>query len=155
MHTRSKARNPRGMAALRTGACVVTYEYWMLKEGLRWLASLKRAIPPPNQALVNAAIEATLIHARNLLDFFSTRGIQDDVKMRDYLTRPPQIALPYLRENRRRINRKLAHPSCSSSRMSSSWAFGAIEAEIDTAIRRFLERLARDEPQLRKQFRIP
>jgi len=155
MAIRSTNRKSRGLAALRTGAEVVTYEYWMFKEGLRWLASLKGVSSAPSQAAMNAAIEVTLIHARNLLDFFAAGGRPNDVKMHDFLSFPPRIALPYLRKNRKRMNRKLAHPSYSNSRMSSSWDFAAIEAEIDKAIARFVKRLARDEPKLRRLFPIP
>jgi hypothetical protein len=146
------ARKAKGRAALRTGARVVMYEYWMLKEGLRLLASLQQGSPQANMPLKNIAIEVTLIHARNLLEFFTAGGRSNDVKMSDFLATPPRVALPYLRRSKKRINRKLAHPSYSNSRMSSTWDFGAIQSEVDASIRRFLERLERDEPQLRKLF---
>lgn len=142
------------MTALKTGARVVAYEYGMLKEGLRWRASLRTSASTSSQTTENAAIEVTLKHARNLLSFFSTGGWSDDVKMCDYLVHPPRIALPYLRKNRKRLNRKLAHPTYSRSRLSSEWNSRAIEAEIDDAIRGFLERLACDEPRLRRLFEI-
>ena len=129
------------------------YEYWMFKEGIRWLVSLRRSTLASNQVSVNAALEVMLIHARNLLEFFTVGGRSNDIKMRDFLAFPPRIALPYLRKNRKRINRKLAHPSYSNSRMSSSWSFREIESEIDSAMQSFLDRLKRDEPRLRKLFK--
>lgn len=150
--TASQVRRHRGTAALKTAARVVLYEYWMFKEGLRWLVSLRRSSSASNQVFVNAAIEVTLIHARKLLDFFTIGGRSNDIKMRDFLTFPPRIALPYLRKNRKRINRKLAHTSYSNSRMSSSWDFREIETEINSAMQSFLDRLKRDEPRLCKLF---
>ena len=149
----SSERPERGEQAPKTGARVISYEFGMFRSSLRlWEAGQEESSSP---FLLNVAIETTLLHARNLLDFFSLGGFKDDVKARDFMSPQPRIALSYLRRNRKRVNKKLAHPSYSRSRMNSSWDRRQIESELDGAMRAFLERLQDEAPDRRKYFSIP
>ena len=110
---------------------------------------------PDVVALRNIALESTLIHARNLRDFFSANGRSNDVLARDFVTPLPRIAMPYLRRasTGRRIDKLLAHPSYDRSRLSKQWPIGTLRAELGQAWKLFLQRVARDAPNLRSFFR--
>jgi len=152
-HSRSQ-RLKRGELALKGGARVISYEYWMLKEALRYWQKDCAGQPTRSASRCNMAIEAALIHARNLLAFFSAGGHKDDVKATDFITPVPRIALPYLRRNKKRMNKKLAHPSYAGKRMGASWNGKLIEEELDSAFRVFLARLEAMAPKRRRYFPI-
>jgi hypothetical protein len=96
----------------------------------------------------NMCLEAFLLHARNLRECFRNDSHQpDDILLSDYVTRMPRIAMPYLRRNRRRLNRRLAHASYSRQRLTPRWDTKVILSEILAALKAFLIRLDKDSPK--------
>jgi hypothetical protein len=91
------------------------------------------------------ALEAFLIHARNIRDFFATpkRPKPDDVLAADFLGRPIRVRLTRLRSPamRRRLNKQVAHLSYARSRLSKSWPVGQLMSEINAAMQQFERRL--------------
>lgn len=136
------ARKVRGPAALKSAAITIEYEYRMLLVGC---AALGRA---PTTEERNLVLEALLIHARNLRDFFAKSGNNDDILARDFVSQMPRIAMPYLRSRtrRKRLNRGLAHASYSRPRLGGEWNVQIIGRELEVAMRRFLERLKEESP---------
>ena len=136
------ARKVRGTAALKSAATTIEYEYRMLLVGC---LALGRAPTPEEHDLV---LEALLIHARNLRDFFAKSGNNNDILARDFVSQMPRFAMPYLRSKSRRngLNRSLAHASYSRPRLSGEWNIQIIGQELEVAMRRFLERLKEESP---------
>ena len=134
------ARKVRGPAALKSAANTIAYEFWMLDVGY---SALSRTLPEGEH---NLALEAFLVHARNLRDFFGKSGYDDDILARDFVSQMPRLAMPYLRSNRKRVNRKLAHASYSRPRFREGWERLIICQKVEVAMRRFLERLKEENP---------
>ena len=74
------ARKVRGPAALKSAANTIAYEFWMLDVGY---SALSRTLPEGEH---NLALEAFLVHARNLRDFFGKSGYDDDILARDFVS---------------------------------------------------------------------
>lgn len=138
----ARGRSVRGDKALRSAAGTVEYEFRMFLVGI---TALDRA---PTWEEQNLVLEALLVHARNLRDFFQVHGRSDDILARDFVVQMPSTSMPYLRSRscRRRLNRLLAHLSYSRSRLSRDWNICALRDEISGAMRAFLSRVARDNP---------
>jgi hypothetical protein len=150
------SRPTRGTGALKTAATCASYEFEMFIAASNLLILLRKSSDTPEVvALRNIALESTLIHARNLRDFFSPNGRDNDVLARDFVTPLPRIAMPYLRRGAtgRRIDKLLAHPSYDRSRLSKQWPIGTLRNELSQAWKLFLDRVARDAPKLRRFFR--
>lgn len=95
-----------------------------------------------DQALMNSTLESFLIHARNICDFFRVRSREDDdVLARDYLGRTPRVKLPYIRKNKKRLNKRIAHLSYSRPRLGRGWPTARMLKEIDEAMKIFQDRL--------------
>lgn len=142
------ARPSRGDAALRSAARTIEYEFRMFLVGV---AALSRAPSPEERNLV---LEALLIHARNLRDFFAASGKKDDILAVDFVSQLPRVALPYLRSptSRRRLNRLVAHASYSRPRLGKNWDVNRILRELEKAMRSFLERFHSESPGRLKWF---
>jgi len=150
-------RPARGQDALKAAAACASYEFEMFiaASNLILIQLGTSSGTPDVVALRNIALESTLVHARNLRDFFSPNGRRNDVLARDFVTPLPRIAMPYLRRapTGRRIDRLLAHPSYDRSRLSKQWPIGTLRIELIQAWKAFLDRLARDAPDLRSFFK--
>ncbi len=136
------ARKARGRSALKSAAGTVEYEFRMFVVGC---AALSRAPTPEEKNLV---LEALLIHARNLRDFFAPSGRSNDILARDFVSRMPRIAMPYLRSNtsRNRLNRLIAHLSYSRPRLGKNWDIHRLVHEVEAAMSAFLKRLKEERP---------
>ena len=134
------ARKVRGPAALKSAAATIVYEFQMLLVGHQ----VMRSGPTPEEN--NLALEAFLVHARNLLEFFATSGYPDSILAKDFVSQMPRIAMPYLRSNRKRLHRRLAHPSYSRPRLGRGWELDRLVWEVGTAMGAFLERLEEERP---------
>ena len=125
--------------ALRSAAKAVHYEWLMAHVAMGQMAQAKRV---GDKALENSTLESFLIHARNIRDFFRFFcSDNDDVLARDYLGRTPRVKMPYIRKNRRRLNKRIAHLSYSRPRLSRGWQTGRMLKEIDGAMMTFQSRL--------------
>ena len=156
--TKSKyhPRSIRSIDDLRAAACTMTYEHRMFIASARVLMNRPpRATDQMSVLIGNMALESSLIHARNLRDFFSPNGRKDDILARDFVSPLPRIALPYLRNKStdRRLNRLLAHPSYSRTKLVGKWDISTLCREVEAAWQSFLRRLEDQEPGLRKLFR--
>jgi hypothetical protein len=152
---KSRVRKPRGPSARRTGAEIICYEYTMFMAACDIHARLPAAPSTPGtEALRNITLEAALLHARNLRDFFGTARHKDDIVASDFVRPVPRLALPTLRSVtvRRRFNRLLAHASYNRSKIGRCWNLDALHHEITGAWARFLERLAERSPECRGLF---
>lgn len=150
-----RPRAKRGSLALRSAAESISYEYEMFMAATSCLLTIDPSDNRPEvQALRNMALESSLIHARNIRDFFSPNGRNDDIIARDFVTPMPRISMPYLRKKTtaRRINRLLAHPSYGRSRLTRGWEIGTLRQEIATAWKLFLAGLAEKKPGRRGYF---
>ena len=139
MPKKAKARKKRGTMALRSAAEALQYEWWMTHVTMGQMAHAKKA---GDQALVNSALESFLIHVRNISDFFRVRRREeDDVLARDYLGRTPRVKLPYIRKNKKRLHRRIAHLSYSRSRLGRGWQTERMQKETDGAMKVFQDNL--------------
>ena len=132
------------------------YEYTMFCAAADELARHHAQTPssPTAQIRNNIALEAMLTHVRNLRDFFAPHGRPDDILALDFVRPLPPLRLTLLRSAslRRRLDRRLSHPSYSRSRLRRGWDTQTLRAEIDTAWGGFLARLGKTQPKLRKVF---
>lgn len=105
---------------------------------------------------VNIALEAFLIHARNIRDFFRPKGRHNDVLARDFLSPPPRVRLSRLRNRRlkQRLDRAIAHLTFSRSRLGRRWRVQALLSEIDTAMAAFIARLETEKPVLARIMQV-
>jgi len=87
----------------------------------------------------NLFVEGFLLHARILRDFFIADPKQDDVSARHFFEDPSQwrapssSLCPYLKANKVRIDKKLAHLTYSRLTEEEQWDFKAIQSEIALA----------------------
>ena len=131
-------RKQRGIHALRSAAQALHYEWNTAHTSLVLMSLAKRN---SDQVLMNASLESFLIHARNICDFFDVRGRQDDILAKDFLGRTPRARLTYIRKNKVRIHKRIAHLSYSRPRLKRGWASALMMKEIDGAMRVFIGRL--------------
>lgn len=104
--------------------------------------------PAPNT--LNASLESLIIHARNIRDFFNSTGRENDVLAIDFLGRNLRIRMPYIRKNKKRLDRRIAHLSYSRSRMSPKWDVAKIISEMNDSINRFIKKLKVQHPSIDK-----
>ena len=153
-HGKTKARPKRGDALLKTAVQTAHYEYSMFCQA----CVLTQRPPSPDeehQVLRNMAIEVAVLHARNLRDFFTRKGRDDDVLAADFLRSVPPWKLTKLKSKsvRRRMNKLLAHMSFKRRRYKKGWDIPSLKAEIDRAWQMFLDRLEEESPKVRHWFR--
>jgi len=150
-------RRKRGDRALRTAAGTISYEYQMFCSAFAATSAMSRVQrTPQTEAIRVLTLEAALLHARVLRDFFIGSGSDpDDILVTDFVPRRPRFALPVLRSRqiRSRLNKLLAHPSYSRARLGKQWPIVAIHAEITTAWQLFLDRVADYAPTRRNWFK--
>lgn len=92
-------------------------------------------------------LESALVHARNLLDFFTCEpSSKDDILAVHFLTpaderqwRPSGLA--HLASRRDDINKALSHLTYTRVNNKPAWPFGQIRVEIEQAYGEFLEEL--------------
>ena len=121
-------------------ASKVYYELSMFIETCKRLYEISRQ-DSQDQFLTNVYLQSFLIHSRNLRDFLTRsrndRGVHtDDVLAVDFFSgsekwSPPDVP-PYLKENRIRLNRSLAHLSYDRLVFHSDkdWAIHTVREEI-------------------------
>ncbi len=106
------------------------------------------------QARVNGALENTLLHARNLLDFFTGsrpyKGAWDESDIRaGYFVHGKDwwksSELPYLRAQKANINKSLSHLTFDRIEEDYKWNVAQIMQEIEAAYAEFLGRLPLEE----------
>ena len=88
---RKKSRIKRGRTALSSAAGALFYEWKTAKDDY---ALINIAREDRNQALMNAALESFLIHARNIRDFFRVSGRDNDILVSDFLGNKPRVRMP-------------------------------------------------------------
>ncbi|MGH8065304.1 MAG: hypothetical protein ACRERE_08725 [Candidatus Entotheonellia bacterium] len=124
------------------------YELWMFREALRFF--LHPA--PRNEALHNICLEATLLHARNLLDFFTGKPpLKDDIRAAHFLPQSVRTEqgnwwtsskLAQLQKRERDINKSLSHLTYTRVDEKPVWDdLAQIGEEIEAAYREFRELL--------------
>lgn len=102
----------------------------------------------------NLFLEAFLLHARVLKDFFIRDPRQDDVAAIHFFDdtagwqKIKNTLCPYLRQHQRRLNKYLAHLTYDRLREDKVWEWGVIFNEIEYAWQQFFSLL----PQERKEW---
>jgi len=139
---RKPRRPPNPAEAART----LEYEFNMLGVALEEC----RKQPPPYGDL---ALEAFLIHARNLVGFFQGSSDRDDILAIDWLKTPTSFPLPILSKTLPDIDKLLGHPSYLRGKRHRTWRYDAMYLELASNWRTFLKQLATDEPNYRKLFK--
>lgn len=123
------------------------YELCMFRESL---ALLYRLPQPPDQVLHNVYMEAVLLHARNLLDFYTGKETdKDDIRASHFVSRGehPQDSwwasslMPYLSGHKEDINKHLSHLTYKRVVEKPEWNWQKISEEIEAAYKEFLDRL--------------
>ena len=123
------------------------YELWMFRESL---ALLNRMPQPPNKVLYNVYMEVVLLHARNLLDFFTGKESEkDDIRASHFVSsgehpqegRWASSLMPYLSEHKDDINKHLSHLTYRRVVEKPEWNWRKIGEEIEAAYQEFLDRL--------------
>lgn len=138
MAKKPNARRHRGLRALRSGAGAVFYEWKTAQDSANLAIEAKKK---NDQASLNAALESLLLHARSIREFFRASGRDNDILAKDFLGAAVRVRMPYLRRNRTRLDRRIAHLTYSRSRMASLWDVDRIMIEIDDSMNRFVRRL--------------
>ena len=131
----------RDEAKLKSGASTIAYEIRMLLVGYKVIA---RTTPATKEHTL--ALEAFLIHVRNLLEFFGKKTDSDTIQTRHFVDQLPPVDMPYLRSNGKRLHKMLAHPSYSRPRLKKPWQVDDIASELRTAMSAFLDRLEEEHP---------
>ena len=140
---RKKIRQRRGDRALRSAAGDLFYEWKTAQNTVELIYYAKK---DRDQVRLNAALESLLIHARNIRDFFNAQGRTNDILAIDFLDRNIRVRMTYLRRNKKRLDRAIAHLSYSRSRIKKNWDVRLIVSEIDDSMRRFINRLKLKHP---------
>ena len=129
---------------LENGARFMVYEYDMFIASCYLLANY----PGPSQIFRNLALEAALLHARNLADFLHNGGGHpDDIKAARYFDRGDGSSTDALAEHRIRLNKRLTHASYKRASTAQQWNVKAIHAAIVEAWSEFVRRLATAHPE--------
>ena len=95
----------------------------------------------------NMYLEVLLLHARILLDFFVGKPQGDGVSAQHFFedetqwTALSKTHCPYLKANRERINKKLAHLTYKGMTLDKNWDIEAIVLDITKAWALFLSSL--------------
>jgi hypothetical protein len=142
-YVRKPRRPPNPSEAART----LEYEFNMLGVTLE---ECRKQQPPPYGDI---ALEAFLLHARNLVGFFRGSSDRGDILAIDWLKTPTTFPLPILDKSVADIDKLLGHPSYSRGKRHRTWRYEAIYLELAGSWRTFLKQLATDEPNYRKFFK--
>jgi len=141
-NVRKPRRPPNPSEAART----LEYEFNMLGVALE---ECRKQSPPYG----DLALEAFLLHARNLVGFFRGSSGRDDILAIDWLKTPTTFSLPILNKTLSNIDKLLGHPSYSRGKRHRTWRYDAMYLELAGNWRAFLKQLAIDEPNYRKLFK--
>ena len=142
-NVRKPRRPPNPSEAART----LEYEFNML--GVAFEECRKQ----PPQLYGDMALEAFLLHARNLVGFFRGSSDRGDILVIDWLKTPTTFPLPILDKTLPDIRKLLGHPSYSRGKRHRTWRYEAMYLELAANWRTFLKQLATDEPNYRKFFK--
>ena len=140
---RKPRRPPNPAEAART----LEYEFNML------VVAFEECRKQPPQPYGDMALEAFLLHARNLVGFFRGSSDRGDILAIDWLKTPTTFPLPILSKTLPDIHKLLGHPSYSRGKRHRTWRYDAMYLELAANWRKFLQRLATDEPNYRKLFK--
>jgi hypothetical protein len=140
---RKARRPPNPSEAART----LEYEFTMLGVAIE---ECRKQQPPPYGDI---ALEAFLLHARNLVGFFRGSSERGDILALDWLKTPTTFPLPILNKTLPDIQKLLDHPSYSREKRHRTWRYDAMYLELAGNWRTFLKQLASDEPNYRKLFK--
>jgi len=146
----SDSRPARSLHELRSAAKRLRKEW----QAARFAATgVHQAIDMADLLMTELCLDAFLLHARNLRDFFSVRGRPDAVLARDFLSRPIRVSLPLLRSPAMRcdLNRRIARPAFVTTRRESSWNVSAISEELDAAMEQFAIQLRMERPEVARE----
>ena len=112
---------------------------------------IKREYLAADKRTKNLLLEGFLLHARILYDFLVKSPCrEDDVSATHFFDDASEWCTvrsdfcPYLRENKTRLNKKLAHLTYSRLTEEEEWEDGTIFDEIFRAWHTFLEKLPED-----------
>jgi hypothetical protein len=145
--TQHKVRKPRRPPNPSEAARTLEYEFDML--GVAFEECRKQ----PPQLYGDMALEAFLLHARNLVGFFRGSSDRGDILVIDWLKTPTTFPLPILDKTLPDIHKLLGHPSYSRGKRHRTWRYDAMYLELSANWRTFLKQLATDEPNYRKLFK--
>ncbi len=140
---RKPRRPPNPAEAART----LEYEFNML------VVAFEECRKQPPQPYGDMALEAFLLHARNLVGFFRGSSDRGDILAIDWLKTPTTFPLPILNKTLPDIHKLLGHPSYSRGKRHRTWRYDAMYLELAANWRTFLKQLAADEPNYRKLFK--
>ena len=142
-NVRKPRRPPNPSEAART----LEYEFNMLGVAVE---ECRKQQPPPYGDM---ALEAFLLHARNLVGFFRGSSDRGDILAIDWLRTPTTFPLPILDKTLPDIHKLLGHPSYSRGKRHRTWRYDAMYLELAGNWQTFLKQLATDEPNYRKLFK--
>jgi hypothetical protein len=142
-NVRKPRRPPNPSEAART----LEYEFNML--GVAVEECRKEHAPPYG----DMALEAFLLHARNLVGFFQGSSDRGDILAIDWLKTSTTFPLPILNKTLADIHKLLGHPSYSRGKRHRTWRYDAMYLELAGNWRAFLKQLATDEPNYRRLFK--
>ena len=93
----------------------------------------------------NALLECALLHARNLLEFFTGKisHKNDNIIASHFVDKPPK--LPYLESLRNDINKRLSHLTYTRVKAGKEWDLPKISDEIEAAHAEFLNFLPEED----------
>lgn len=93
----------------------------------------------------NVMLECALLHARNLLEFFTGKSNKDNIIASHFVNEPPQ--LPYLKSLWNDINKRLSHLTYTRVKAEKKyrWNLSKISDEIEAAYSEFLDFLPEED----------
>jgi hypothetical protein len=140
-------RKPRRPPNPSEAAKTLEYEFNMLGAAAE---ECRKQQPPPYGDI---ALEAFLLHARNLVAFFRGSSDRGDILAIDWLKTPTAFSLPMLGKTLPDIRKLLGHPSYTRGKRHRTWRYDAMYMELAGNWGTFLKQLAIDEPNYRKLFK--
>lgn len=124
------------------------YELDMFRASIELCASLDGKNDP---VMHNVALEATLLHARNLLDFFTGDATsKDDIRAAHFISTPgaswwKSSKLSFLSSRRDDLNSSISHLTYRRVKGKPTWPLERIASEVEAAFEEFLKYLPNGE----------
>jgi hypothetical protein len=127
----------------------VFYELKMFRGAAEKVMELGK---PNDPVLYNAALESALLHARNLLDFFTGEPTdKDDIHAAHFINTPKDkenrwtsAKMPLLMAQRTDLNYSISHLTYRRTKRKPEWDIPAIRHEVLAAFDDFKNKLPKD-----------
>jgi len=121
------------------------YEWWMFRS----THAIVTALDWDDDPVRNALVESLVIHGRNLIDFFYTPPIKDDLVANHVRCRqqPPSYIPSALKEWREQAHKRIAHLTETRFEDYKMWKAGEVRSELETRLAGVRTAMGADMPE--------